>query len=182
MMTAIAELFFDHPKAAGSQITRHLEKNPSALGLLNRGVSNLPQQIGLAMANLFDDPLAGVVLYGWVKQRAIRAACVQTTGIPGATESVVVADHTVEVEHRPRVFLDVAGQRIALLELVLAVSLHLESVTVTVIEGRLTAVGPGDASSTAELGVAMPGGHIYPLVRREVARVSLKPQHLVAAV
>jgi hypothetical protein len=179
-VTAIADLLFDQPQTAGEQIGRHLAEKAAALGLLSHGLDNLPQQIGQAAASLFDQPVGGLVMFAWAKQRAISAACASTKGIPGATESVVVADHSVETEQRPRIYLDVAGQRIALLELILTVTLHLESITITVTEGRVTDVGPGDASSTAELGVAMPGGHTYPLVRRELVRLSLRPQQLVA--
>lgn len=174
-MTAIAELLFDRPGKAADQIKGLLNKRTAALGLLSHGLPDATRQVANAVAGLLAMPVGNLVFYAWDKQRAVRDACAQTDGRPGAVATVVVADHTLETEQRPRVHIDMAGQRIPILDLVLALSLQIDAIVVTVAEGRVVAAAAGDASGAVEFGVARPGGDLYRLVRRELRRVALAP-------
>jgi len=172
-MSTIAELLFDRG-AAADQLRRLLDKRATALGLLTYGLADATRQVADAVAGLLTMPVGNLIFHAWTKHQAIRHACAQTAGRAGGAASVVVAEHTLETTHRPRVNLDIAGRQVPILDLVVTLTLHIESVVVTVFEGRVTGCEPGAATSTAELGVARPGGDSHPLVRRELRRVSLQ--------
>ncbi len=174
-MTAIAELLFDRPAAATDQIKRFLDERAKVLDLLSYGLPSATRQIADAVAWFLAMPVGNLIFHAWDKQRAIRNACEQTASRPGAVATVAVAEHTLEMAQRPQVHIEIAGQHIHLLDLVLTVTLHIEGVYVTVYEGRVTGCDAGAASAAAEFGVARPGGDSHPLVRRELRRVSLQP-------
>lgn len=177
-MTTVAELLFDRPSDRAEQINRQLEKRAGTLGLLSHGVPGLTRQVATAIAGLLDLPIGGLVLNAWKKQQAIRDACAQTHGIPGATASVVVANHTLQTSQQPRVYLDVAGAQVPILELALALTLDIDAITVNVLEGHVTGCGAGTAAASGSLGVAMPGGQAHPLFQRTLKRIHLQPQQI----
>jgi hypothetical protein len=119
-------------------------------------------------------PVGNLVFWAWHKHQLVQLACEHTRGKPGATESVVVARHTLTSVHRPRVQLEAAGQTYPIVDLVLSVTLLIESLVVTVEAGRVLGWGAGNASSSATLGVARPGGgDPYPIARKELRLVTL---------
>ncbi|MGE5830211.1 MAG: hypothetical protein ACM30G_17890 [Micromonosporaceae bacterium] len=177
-MTTVAELLFERPADRADQINRQLEQRAGALGLLSHGVPGLTRQVATAIASLLDLPIGGLVLQAWRKQQAILKACEQTRGVPGATASVVVANHTLQTSQQPRVYLDVAGAQVPILELALALTLDIDAITVNVLEGHVTGCGAGTAAAAGELGVAMPGGQAHPLFQRSLKRIHLQPQHV----
>jgi hypothetical protein len=177
-MTTVAELLFERPADRAEQINRELEKRAGALGLLGYGVPGLTRQVANAIAGLLDLPIGGLVLSAWKKQQAIQAACAQTRGIPGATASVVVASHTLQTSQQPRVYLDVAGGQVPILELALALTLDIDAITVNVLEGNVTGCGAGTATASCELGAAIPGGQPHPLFQRSLKQINLQPQHV----
>ncbi len=178
-MTAIGELLFDRPGDAAVEIRRFLDERAGPLDLVTYGLSNATRQVADAVASFLDMPVGNLVFHAWDKHQAIKNACAQTVDQPGGVAIVAVAEHTLETAQRPRVHVDIAGQHIHVLDLVLSLTLHIDSVVVTVYEGRVTGCQPGTASATAELGVARPGGDSYPLIRRNLPRVSLHPHRSV---
>ena len=174
-MTAIVELLFDRPGHAADEIRRLLDERAGPLDLVSYGLRNATRQVAQAVAGFLDMPIGNFVFHAWDRHQAIKNACAQTVGQPGGLAIVAVADHTLETQQRPRVQVDMGGQHIQVLDLVLSLTLDIESVVVTVYEGRVTGCQSGAASATAELGVARPGGDSYPLIRRNLPRVSLHP-------
>jgi hypothetical protein len=174
-MTAIAELLFDRPSVAPDKIRRLLDERAGALDLFSHGLPNASRQVADAIAGFLALPVGNLIFHAWGKHQAIKNACAQTAGRPGGVASVVVAEHMLETSQRPQVYIDIAGQHVHILDLVLLVTLHIDSAVVSVYEGRVNGCQPGEASATAELGVARPGGDSHPLVRRELRRVSLQP-------
>jgi hypothetical protein len=177
-MTTVADLLFERPTDRAEQINRQLEKQAGTLGLLSHGVPGLTRQVANAVAGLLDLPIGGLVLGAWKKQQAIRAACEQTHGVPGATASVVVANHTLQTSQQPRVYLDVAGAQVPILELNLVLMLDIDAIMVNVLEGHVTGCGAGTAAASCELGVAMPGGQPHRLFHRSLKRIHLQPQQV----
>jgi hypothetical protein len=95
---------------------------------------------------------------------------------------VAVLEHSLRSSQRPAAYLDIAGRRVRVLELVLSLTLNIEALTLTITDRRVTGFGPTTASSTAELAVELPMGGTHTLLKQELGRVVLLPYRVHNAV
>ena len=171
--TTLLDLLSDRPSATAERIRAGIE----GLGIDRLDADRVVDAIG----GLLDRPVTGLVLQAWDEQPSVQDACARTRNAPGATAFVVVTEHTLHSEQRPRVHLAVDGRPEVVVELVLTVALTIDAVTITVVEGRVSGCVAGTTASTVELGVVRSDGDVHGLVRRESGRVALGPQHPAAA-
>jgi hypothetical protein len=174
-MTTIADLLFEEPdRAAGILQDRLIDlKVATGLPAAVANVPNLPGQVADAVAGFLQMPVDDLIASAWHGLRAVQDACRQTRGKRGAAVQVALIEQTLKLTQRPKIRIDVASEHFVVLELVLSVTLHIESATVHVLEGQIIGYGAGNASSTAELGIARPDGEPRALVRKEVLRLVL---------
>ena len=166
--TTLADLLGDRPSAAAERIKQGLDR----LGLADVDADRVVDAIG----GLLDRPVTGLVLQAWNGQPSVQDACARTRNVPGATAFVVVTEHTLCSEQRPRIHVAVAGGPEMVLELVLTVTLTIDAVTITVVEGRVTGCVAGTTASTVELSVVGPGGIEHDLIWCESDSVALGPR------
>lgn len=181
-MTTVADLLIDEPGQISHAVHRRLDDVGlvvTAPTALPRG-SDLSHQVADAVAGFLQMPVGNVLFWAWDRQQAVRRACEQTIGRPGATQRVVVGHHTLTSVQRPSVGLDLGGQATTVLELVLTLTMDIDSVVVDVLEGRVVGSGAGSATCSAELAVARPGGTPRVLFERTAPRVELSPYRPVA--
>jgi hypothetical protein len=166
--TTLIDLLVDRPSAAAERVRRGLE----SLGLAGFDADRAVD----AIAGLLDRPVTGLVLQAWDEQPSVQDACARTRNVPGATAFVVVTEHTLNSEQRPRIHVAAAGRPEVVLELVLTVALTIDAVTITVVEGRVTGCVAGTTASTVDLSVIGPDGDVYELLRRQTDSVALGPE------
>ena len=171
--TTLIDLLVDRPSVAAARIRRGLE----GLGLAGLDADRVVD----AIAGLLDRPVTGLVLQAWDEQPSVQDACARTRDVPGATAFVVVTEHTLHSEQRPRIHVAAADRPEVVLELVLTVGLTIDAVTITVVEGRVTGCVAGTTASTVELSVVGPDGDGYELLRRQTDSVALGPRDLASA-
>lgn len=175
-MTTACDLMFPKPQQAIGTIQKRLDQ----LRILDlavvavAGLSVPSHQVAEAIVEFLQLPVDRIVFWAWEKHRMIHDARSRTRDRPGASETVVVTAHTFKWAQRPNVQADIGGNRVPILDLVLTLTLRIESVMITIAEGRIVRYGTGLASSTAELAVARPGSaDAYPLVRHALPRFQL---------
>jgi hypothetical protein len=171
--TTLVDLLVDRPSASAQRIREGLE----GLGLAGFDADRVVDAIG----GLLDRPVTGLVLQAWDEQPSVQDACARTRNVPGATAFVVVTEHTLYSEQRPRLHVAAAGRPEVVLELILTVALTIDAVTITVVEGRVTGCVAGTTASTVELSVVAPDGSMHELARRESDSVALGPHEPAAA-
>jgi hypothetical protein len=171
--TTLIDLLVDRPSAAAE----HIRKGLDGLGLSGFDADRVVDAIG----GLLDRPVTGLVLQAWDEQPSVQDACARTRNVPGATAFVVVTEHTLHSEQRPRIHVAVAGQPEMVLDLVRTVALTIDAVTITVVEGRVTGCVAGTTASTVELGVVGPDGDVCELLGRQTDSVALGPRDLAGA-
>jgi hypothetical protein len=171
--TTLADLLLDRPSAAAERIKEGL----GGLELAGFDADRVVDAIG----GLLDRPVTGLVLQAWDEQPSVQDACARTRNVPGATAFVVVTEHTLHSEQRPRIHVVAAGRPEVVLDLVLTVALTIEAVTITVVEGRVTGCVAGTTASTVELRVVGPDGTVHELARRESGSVAIGPRDPVTA-
>jgi hypothetical protein len=174
-MTSLVNLLFDDDEAARRELTSALvgmdvPVRPAVIAL----VPDLLGEIGREITAFLDMPVEELLRSAWDKQQLVREALDKTRDRPGARMRVSVLQHTLTTTQRPRVEIVLDRKRYELVDLVLKVTLEIESLVVDVREGEVEAWGPGDASCSAELAVAPPGGSD----EHRLARVESKPIRL----
>jgi hypothetical protein len=170
--TTLIDLLVDR-RSAAARIRRGLE----GLGLARLDADRVVD----AIVGLLDRPVTGLVLQAWDEQPSVQDACARTRNVPGATAFVVVTEHTLNSEQRPRIHVASAGRQEVVLELVLTVALTIDAVTITVIEGRVTGCVAGTTASTVDLSVVGPDGDVCELLRRRTDSVALGPRDLAGS-
>lgn len=166
MTMSLAELLVEDP----SQVTEVLRQKVIRLGLLvavprAEGFDLVPQ-VATALASFLSMPVSNVVLWAWDQHQAVQGACRQTSGRPGATARVVVKEHTLKSVQRPSIYLEGPGPKQPILDVELSLTLNIQSAVIDVEEGRVVGAGAGEASGTAQLGIARPGGEARPVLSR----------------
>lgn len=111
----------------------------------------------------------------WQGQPNVQVECLRTRGRGGVAQRVVVREHTLEAVQRSTVQVDVDGRRTVVLQVVLTVTLDVDSVAVDVADGTVVATGAGRASSRVELALAPPGAHPQTVMSRRTPTFSLLP-------
>jgi hypothetical protein len=108
-------------------------------------------EIVAALGSVLDIPLEDVLFGAWEKYREVQRAQAETRSQRGARKQVRIAGHTVRSEHHPKLECTANGKTIFTLPLDFNLSLEIEAVVVTVVEGKILEVGPGNAIARASL-------------------------------
>ena len=132
-------------------------------------------QVSDALASLLGAPLGPLVLAALHRHPDVQALCMATIGRRGAAQQVVVRDHVLEAVSRATVGLDVDGARTPVLDVVLTLSLTVDSLAVDVAHGQVVATGPAQASSGIDLSAARPGGPPQSVLSRQNPSQVLPP-------
>jgi hypothetical protein len=98
-----------------------------------------------------DIALPDIILRGWLRHRALKAAAERTK--EGGRELVELADHTIKSVHRPRITLTVDGVPLTVLSLTVDISLKLIGLTAVVEKAALVGLESGAVVATASLKV-----------------------------
>lgn len=106
---------------------------------------------GSTLAGLLELDLGQLVVGGWRRHRALRAAAEHTAANPTATELVQLAAHRVVTGHRPYLELVVNGTTTTTVHFDLDLAFDIETLTATVRAGRLVGLQSGRCLVTAAL-------------------------------
>jgi hypothetical protein len=185
-MTTVFDLFFDKPAKAQRELTSRLAKTGLMIAPLTGALeASLVGQIGREVANFLDMPVDDLLCSAWDKHQLVREALEHTRGRPDAVTRVTILQHRLTSTHRPRVELTADGQRYPICDIVLTLSLEVDSFVVEVRDGRVAGWGPGTASASAELAVAAPNDeselHVLARARPRVIRLGRDRQAPVIA-
>lgn len=157
-MTQLATVLLDDPRHAAETIRHQLDALGVILAPASVAGADLPRQVAEDVAAFLSLPLGRVLLTAWDRHAAVRRACAETRGHPGATESVVIHDHTVTATHHPKIRLHLAEQTLPLLDLLLELNLRIDSLVLDVENGEVVGGQAGHASAEARLSATRPGG------------------------
>lgn len=134
----------------GQPARDHLDKHLDQAEVKLRGGISRDQVIE-AILGLFDVPLADILFPAWQQYRDVREAMAMTREQPGTVRQVRVAGHTLKSQHHPTLECDLDDVKVFELKLELDLSLHFAGVVVTIAQGEITSLGPGDATATVSL-------------------------------
>ena len=107
------------------------------------------KQIVHSIGDAVDMELADVVVRGWVRHKALRAAAERTR--ERGRELVDLADHTMVSTHRPTIDLSVDGAPLVTLHLMLQLSIRVVGVIAVVERASLVGLQSGALEVTASL-------------------------------
>ncbi|MGB7820501.1 MAG: hypothetical protein WBL35_17410 [Ornithinibacter sp.] len=117
--------------------------DPSTLGSAVR--ESLRRDVSEAALGLLELDLTDVLVAGWTKHSALRAAGRRTKAAPGTFETVQLAEHRISWEATPYVDVLLSGLRLGRLQLTLGVTVDVTGLAASVSAGRLAALVAGDA-------------------------------------
>jgi hypothetical protein len=118
-----------------------------AFGLIN-------SQLTDATYGLLTIDLGALLVTGWKRHAALMAAGRRTAADPTTSEVVQLAEHDVEVTHRPTIDLLINDVKLAEIALELSLELHVDVLNGTVRGGRLAELTIGTCTATGRLGCA----------------------------
>jgi hypothetical protein len=127
----------------------HLNKNLDVAVKLQVGIPR--EKVIEAILGLFDFPLTDILFPAWEQYRDVRTAMDETRQNPGTTQKVRVASNTLKSVHHPTLQCDLEDVTLFKLNLELDLTVHFAGIVVTVAEGEINSIGPGDATVTATL-------------------------------
>jgi len=142
---SVRQLLVESPQSAKEQVDKQLDIKVKLPPAISR------EQIVEAIVGLLDIPLADVIFPAWEQYGEIRRAMAETRDHPQLVRQVRVAGHTLKSTHHPTIECDLEGKKLFELKLELELSLHFVGVVVTVANGEITVIEPGDATVTASL-------------------------------
>lgn len=105
---------------------------------------------GAVVAGLLEMDLLDVLKLGWQKHARLRTAAVRTRETPGSEEVVDLLTHTIRSTHMPRLEVYFDETLIATVDFELELRIDVDALVAEVSDGRLVAVGAGQAELGAE--------------------------------
>lgn len=124
----------------------------AALTNLSRaGRGALGSQIATVAHGLLDLDLGDLVVEGWRKFEDLTAAAKRTTAMPGSSEIVDLATHSITSAHQPRVEVFVNDARVATVRFELSATFTVKGVVATVRDGKLVSLHSGVCDVEARL-------------------------------
>jgi len=146
-----------HPEDSGQALAQVLdwEGRGGALQSLSRsGRAAVSSELDGAARGLLDElDLGGLLVAGWCKYAALRAAAERTIAAPGSTEVVDLATHHVTSTRSFTVELIVDGQCAATVHFKLSVEFAVKELAATVCQGYLAGFRSGGCEATGALRV-----------------------------
>ena len=143
-MTNVVELFFDKRGRAERELNYRLAATGMVVAPATAALgTTFVGQVAKEIVAFLELPVDDLLRSAWDKQQLVREALDQTRGRPGAAMRVTILQHTLTSTYRPRVQLDIDGRRYRIVDLVLTISLEVDSLVVEVREGRVERWGPG---------------------------------------
>jgi hypothetical protein len=132
--------------AAGIDETPELSSMKTLLmtNLSGRHWASLTHAIAGKVAELLQVPLTTILGRAWKDLKEVRAAMQTTRQSPDRTEEVVLADHSVESEHRPNLDLYQNGKRIGRIPFMVSVEIELRGLLLEIREGAIRKMISGD--------------------------------------
>ncbi len=118
-----------------------------------RAADAVRQDVSEAAMGLLEIDLADVLVAGWTRHSALRAAGRRTKHAPGTFETVQLSEHRIAYEAQPCVDVSLRGVRLARVQLTVEVTVDLTGLGGSVSDGRLTSLFSGDARVEAALAV-----------------------------
>lgn len=133
-----------------------------------------------AVLGALDIALPDIVLRGWLRHSALKAAAERTRD--GGRELVELADHTVASVHRPRITLTLDGAPLTVLAITIEISLKIIGLTAVVEQAALVGLESGAvvATATLKLGAEVAATRTQRLDAHQVILLD-RPRPLLAA-
>jgi len=100
-----------------------------------------------------DTPVGQLAADAWARSVEVQQACRRTAGRLGAREVVAMLEHSVKTRQAIEVEVEMDRARHVILTLTLRVTIDVKAVTVVVESGRMAAIRPGVASTSATLSI-----------------------------
>jgi hypothetical protein len=88
---------------------------------------------------------------GWLKVQSVRDAAVRSLKTPGVPTLLTLGQHDVIAPAYPQLSIYCDGAPLATLKFTLELDARFKAVGLTIVDGRLQAVTPGDASALVRL-------------------------------
>jgi hypothetical protein len=153
----------------------HVLDEQDVLGAVGGAVTKLSQagrdvaggEVATVAQGLLDLDLGDLLVAGWCKHADLVAAAKSTIAVPGSSEVVELAAHSITSVHQPSVDVLVNDLRVATVRFELRVEFKVQALVATVRRGHLVAFRSGGC----EVAVAL-GAEGRQLVRRQ-ARLDL---------
>lgn len=92
-----------------------------------------------------------LIAAGWLKVQSVRDAARRSVQAPGVTTLVTLGQHDVIAPAHPKLTIYSNGAPLATLTFTLELDARFKSVGLTIVDGRLQAVAPGEASVLVRL-------------------------------
>jgi hypothetical protein len=124
--------------------------------------------ITAAMWDLLGISVENLIINAWQKHKQIVDAEAATAGRPGSRRVVEIKSHTLRSTHRPKLEIVVGQEVVHTIPFEFTLVLRIESLVVTVSNGGVLSIGPGDA--TAEVVLKANGST---LVEKKLTRAAL---------
>lgn len=153
------DLLFGSEEEAFDKISKAVD-GPQLMGkerdsprLTSRPRSIVAAQVARAILNVIDLDLGDLLLAGWKKHDALKAAADQSLAGSGGEQLVDLATHTITSSHAPHVEILVDDVPVARVDIELRVEFLLKAVVASITNGRLTGVRSGLCDATGALTV-----------------------------
>lgn len=150
-MTTIAALLFgSHSSREALERALTIVTGP-AQSFSVAGLSVPTDDVAAALAATLEIPVGTLALQGWGHHRQVVAARERTRFETDSRETIRLKEHTITSTQRPALIVDVNGVASPLLELTLAVAMHLNWATLVVERGEITSTEAGQANGSVAL-------------------------------
>jgi hypothetical protein len=129
---------------------------------------SLTHAIAGKVSEILRVPFTTILARAWKDLKEVRAAMETTRQSPDRTEEVVLADHSVESEHKPYLDLYQNGKRIGRIPFTVSVEIEVRGLLLEIGEGAIRKMTSGDVRIKGTLKVAE-----FTLVEKASQRVRL---------
>jgi hypothetical protein len=151
--------FFFEQKAGATVSPERTLEDSGVLAVIKERVAHLPglewklvaKELHAKVDEALDINLAQVIASAWKKYRLLQQYRDPRKHPADETILVPLAEHTIESVHRPHVDVLVNETRVARVEFEIRLALALEGVVLTVLGGRIRAIGAGRCRAQGSL-------------------------------
>jgi hypothetical protein len=160
--------------ALGPAVAQAMRDDPEAGGL-GLAWDFIGERAEEALRGLLDCDLFELLALGWLKARALQDYADPAKHPPGETSVVHLAEHRFVRELHPVLEVAVSGCPAVPIRFTIALAAQFRGLALSIADGHITAVAPGDASVSAQLkygaikltdekqskAMKLPGRHVF---------------------
>jgi hypothetical protein len=145
MTTTMRDVLTGGNADARADVTQQLSAAGGALSLASKAVQL--SEVTELIWQMLDLPLDDLMSRAWDSHALVQKAKSSTRDKPGAMEQVHLSKHTIRSAHRPKIEVEMVGASLPAMEFDLALTISVDAAVLSVADGRVTEIRPGQTSA-----------------------------------